>query len=74
MQVKIDYYSNLIKTIQIGNSLACIQMRELLQHLLQSVMDLNGGTYNGIAAELTQMGVKTPCGNEKWIGPTVPTF
>ena len=32
---------------------------------------LNGGTYNGIAAELTQMGVKTPYGNEKWIGPTV---
>ena len=32
---------------------------------------LNGGTYNGIARELTEKGIKTPYGNEKWIGPTV---
>lgn len=32
---------------------------------------LNGGTYNGIARELTEKGIKTQYGNEKWIGPTV---
>lgn len=32
---------------------------------------LDGGTYNGIARELTEKGIPTPYGNAKWLGPTI---